>query len=225
MSRSDVSLDVTASLGSSIGGLKIGVDRSFLGQHLADRRLSSCFEEALSVLVAEGATLVDISIPHYAALAAASTIGWPSEAMAIHRSNLQTRWDDYGRPTRLTIAVGALVSSADYVQAQRVRRVGARAIGQLLRTTCDVIATPTTSIGAPPIEGLDFDDLAPTVFCEAWNSVGFPAISVPMGFGERGLPLGLQLVGPLLSDPLVIQVADAYQRRTDWHLRRAELVA
>jgi aspartyl-tRNA(Asn)/glutamyl-tRNA(Gln) amidotransferase subunit A len=56
-----------------------------------------------------------------------------------------------------------------------------------------------------------------------WNGVGLPALSVPMGFSAGGLPLGLQIAGPAFSEALLLRVGDAYQRRTDWHLRRPPL--
>jgi aspartyl-tRNA(Asn)/glutamyl-tRNA(Gln) amidotransferase subunit A len=52
---------------------------------------------------------------------------------------------------------------------------------------------------------------------------GQPAISVPCGFTEGGLPIGLQLLGPWFEEPLLLQVADAYEQATEWHLRRPPL--
>jgi aspartyl-tRNA(Asn)/glutamyl-tRNA(Gln) amidotransferase subunit A len=121
------------------------------------------------------------------------------------------------------MATGAFVTSADYVQAQRVRRVGAAAVAELMQTRCNVIVTPTAAVGAPKVDGLDFATVVASVFTPVWNAVGFPALSVPMGFTATGLPLGLQIAGLPYADATVLQVGDAYQQVTDHHLRVPEL--
>jgi aspartyl-tRNA(Asn)/glutamyl-tRNA(Gln) amidotransferase subunit A len=216
--------DVLGDLDGDLRALRIGVDRTVLRRHPGDPILADVFDAAIDVLESAGASMVDVEIPYYEELCVATMSGWTGEALAIHRQDLQTRWSDYGRGTRLNIATGALVTSQDYVQAQRVRRVGAAAISCILGETCDVIVTPTAAVGAPKVDGLKFEEVIKSVYTPVWNGVGFPALSVPMGKTVGGLPLGLQIAGQPYADGLVLKVGDAYQRVTDHHLAMPGLV-
>jgi aspartyl-tRNA(Asn)/glutamyl-tRNA(Gln) amidotransferase subunit A len=211
-----------SSLTGDLQGVRVGVDRSLQDRFPVDPALPECFEAAIGVLADAGATIVDITLPHYEALTSATMNGWPAEALANHRQDLQTRWLDYGRPTRAVLAAGALVSGNDYVQAQRVRTVGVQAM-KVLFESCDVVITPTAGVGALPIEGLDFASVIASVFTPVWNAVGFPALSAPMGFTAAGLPLGLQIAALPFADAVALSVAAGYQHHSDWHLRQPQL--
>lgn len=215
--------DFVGALDGDLAGLRVGVDRTLLEHPHRDPALVEVFEAALQALAAGGAVIVEVVIPHYEALTSATMTGWPAEALATHLGDLQSRWFDYGRPTRMVMATGALLQSQDYVQAQRVRRVGAEAIAEMMTQTCDVIVTPTAPVGAPKLDGLAFDKIVGRIFTPVWNAVGFPALSVPMGMSSEGLPLGLQIAGLPYADGQVLKVGDAYQRITDHHLMHPEL--
>jgi aspartyl-tRNA(Asn)/glutamyl-tRNA(Gln) amidotransferase subunit A len=211
--------DYASRLDGSLDGLVIGVDRLAGLAVEADPELEARFAAALAALEAAGASVVEVEIPLYRQLTTTTMIGELSEAFAFHRERMRMRWEDYGAATRLTIATGGLVSGADYVQAQRVRRAGQAAIAELFRRV-DLIVTPTAAIGAQPLEGLDFAEIIDAIHTPVWNAVGNPAMSVPIGPSAEGLPLAMQIVGPLLGDGSVLRAGDAFQRRTDWHLRQ-----
>jgi aspartyl-tRNA(Asn)/glutamyl-tRNA(Gln) amidotransferase subunit A len=129
------------------------------------------------------------------------------------------------------LAAGLLISSADYVQAQRVRSWARREVGLMLESV-DAVVTPTTGFGAPPLAGLEPSSLGRRrpIFAGFWNAIGFPAIAVPMGAtsappGALGLPLSLQIAGRPFDEATVLRVADAYQQRTTWHRQLPPLVA
>jgi aspartyl-tRNA(Asn)/glutamyl-tRNA(Gln) amidotransferase subunit A len=201
-------------LDSDVTGLRIGVDRALVEQ--AEPGVAQCVEEALAALADAGARLVDVTVPLYAELRTATLVCVCVEALGYHRATLRERWDDYGVSARSTFATGALFTATDLVQAQRVRRVGARAVAELLREV-DVLASPTNLVGPPPILDLDFPRVAEVVATQVWNAVGLPALSAPAGLAD-GLPVGLQLVGRAFEDATVLRAADALQRVTDWHL-------
>lgn len=117
---------------------------------------------------------------------------------------------------------GTLIPAVDYLRAQQIRRHAVRALDVLL-ARYDAIVCPTTAVVASPLD-VRFDEYAGQVrrlaIGAAGNLAGLPAISLPNGFGERGLPTGLQLVGRAGSEASLLAVARAYQARTDWHLRR-----
>jgi aspartyl-tRNA(Asn)/glutamyl-tRNA(Gln) amidotransferase subunit A len=117
----------------------------------------------------------------------------------------------------LSLGAGALISSSDYQQAQRVRRIGrSKLLAQF--DSVDALVMPTSTIVAPPLDSISLGSVDDALLTEVWNSVGFPALSVPMGVGAAGLPLSLQIITRPFADALALQIGDAYQQITDWHM-------
>ncbi|MDG2114345.1 MAG: amidase family protein, partial [Actinomycetota bacterium] len=140
---------------------------------------------------------------------------------AWHRRQLSERWADYGRPTRLTISQGALISGGDLVQIERVRHIARQAVlDQMDAADVTVLVSPTTGYAATPFSGADPKAVSmAAIHTPAWNSTGFPALSIPMGFDEDHLPCGLQIIGRPFSDDAVLAVGHRYQQLTSWHER------
>jgi aspartyl-tRNA(Asn)/glutamyl-tRNA(Gln) amidotransferase subunit A len=113
-----------------------------------------------------------------------------------------------------------LLSSADYVQAQRVRNVLKREFAAVLQKV-DVIVSPTMSSTAPPFATVDGMTTArrPS-FTGPYNLTGMPAISVPCGFTAAGLPVGLQIAGKPFDEPTVLRMAYTYQQHARWFEKR-----
>ena len=211
------------SLTGELSGVRIGVDRlDRVAGAVADPALVSVFAAALDVLAAAGADLIEVELPFYPELAAASTVITLSEGLAYHRADLATRAADFYANTRTTIGLAEGFSAADYVQAQRVRRAGQDAVAALFERV-DLIVTPTAAVAATPYARLDqmFESGEFfAVYAPYWNVVGNPALSVPMGFNAEGMPLGLQLIGAPFDEANVLRAGDAYQSRTGWHRLR-----
>ena len=113
------------------------------------------------------------------------------------------------------------IPAKDYINAQRIRPHIQRAMDALL-APYDALVTPTLSLVANPLDQ-DFD-----AYHRPWsgmpiggagNAAGIPAISVPNGFGERGLPTGIKFVGRAFEENRLLAVARTYQEATDWHQR------
>jgi aspartyl-tRNA(Asn)/glutamyl-tRNA(Gln) amidotransferase subunit A len=88
----------------------------------------------------------------------------------------------------------------------------------------DVLLTPTMVNTAPTLDSYNPDAFIknPT-FTGLWNATGLPAMSIPCGAAAAsGLPIAMQIVGRPFDEPMVLRVADAYQRLTDWHTRRPD---
>ena len=117
-----------------------------------------------------------------------------------------------------------MLSAADYVTAQRARRVACAALDEVL-STVDVIITPATATGAPAYDGIDMATLMSLIFTGAFNSTGLPVLAAPAGFTAAGLPLSVQVIGRPLADATVLAVGDALQRRTTAHLCEPEIAA
>ncbi len=122
------------------------------------------------------------------------------------------------------------IRARDYLRAMRLRTVLQERLRTLFRDVDVLLSfgrhTTATYIGDPldrVVPATQAQAQRPTgnvALIPAGNLAGLPAIFFPCGFGTDGLPVGLQLVGPPLSEPLLVALAEAYQRATDHHLRR-----
>ena len=218
--------DYTLALGGDLTGIRIGVDSLQRFAVNGDSAVAERFERAVESMAALGATLVPVQLPYYREVAAAARITSRSEAFAYHALDMQSRWDEYFAATRQGVGSSPFNTGADYVQAQRVRRVGQKAIAELF-STVDIILTPMASTEAPTIDSLaqSFGDRFALVHAAYWNGLGHPALSVPMGYGESGLPLGLQVIGKPFDESGVLKVGDAFQQVTTWHRDVAPMIA
>ncbi len=170
-------------------------------------------------LVAAGATVTEVVVPHAREAKDALSIAAVVEGYAYHRNNLGSRWEDFGWNTRDFLGRAATFSAADYVQTQRVRRLFRAEVATVFETV-DVLLTPTmTGTAEPAVE----NDTSRAIFefpnfMGQWNLAGLPAGAAPCGFGASGLPMSFQIVGRAFDEATVLKVVDAYQRATDWHL-------
>jgi aspartyl-tRNA(Asn)/glutamyl-tRNA(Gln) amidotransferase subunit A len=215
--------DFTAALTGDLTGLRIGVERRIpLTAPDADPALAPAVEATATHLTEAGAEVVEVELPMYGALADADIVIMAAEAFSYHRDAMaRGRWEDYGRYTRAFIAQGALLSAADYVTAQRARRVAVTALAGVL-SGLDAIITPTCAAGAPSYDGLDLATLMPMIFTGAFNSTGLPVLAAPAGFTAAGLPLSMQVIGHPLAEATVLAIGDALQRVTAHHLAEPE---
>lgn len=214
--------DYAAALDGDLTGVRIGVDRlAGVGGAAVDPAVAPALDAAVEALAQRGADVVEVVLPHHAEMVAADLITMISEAFTYHLPDLRTRWTDFFRATRSLVGTGAFYTAADYVQAQRARRVAQQALAELY-TRVDLVVTPTASVGALPIEGISDivqDSAFAAIHTPYWDSTGNPVISAPMGFTADGLPLSLQVAGRPFEEATVLRAADAYQRATDWHLQ------
>ncbi len=111
------------------------------------------------------------------------------------------------------------VLAKDYIKAMRLRRLMAKDADQVT-SQFDALVAPTRTAVAPPLDR-DFDRSAPSsgvdTMLAVGNGAGLPAISVPSGFSQEGLPTGIQFMGRAYGENGILAVARAYQSLTDWH--------
>lgn len=217
--------DMTGLLDGAVAGLRIGVPRDyFFTVEKLDPEVKAAVEAAIEQLKAAGATIVEVTIRNADLARMASRISSTCEAFAYHLPDLQTQPEKYGRYARRAVLLGSLFSGADYVQAQRFRAVFKAEVDSVLGPQADVLIVPTMLATAPLIEGYNpMSSVVSPGFTPQWNLTGLPSISIPCGFSEAGLPIGMQVVGQAFDEPTVFKVADAYQQLTDWHLRAPEI--
>ncbi len=249
LDRDSTSLDVpaedfTAKLNDSIEGLRIGVPAEFFGEGLsADVRAT--VDAALKEYEKLGAKLVPISLPRTELSVPVYYILAPAEASSNlsrfdgvkfgHRAKdfadlndmyKKTRAEGFGDEVKRRIMIGAYVLSegyydAYYLQAQKIRRMIADDF-QAAFKDCDVIAGPAAPTTAWAIGGKadPVSNYLADVFTLPASLAGLPGLSLPAGFGDGGMPVGLQLIGNYFSEARLLNAAHRFQQATDFHLQR-----
>ncbi|MCW2540235.1 MAG: Amidase [Frankiales bacterium] len=215
--------DYVGALTGSMEGLKVGVDTSFLDWQTCDPDVASLTRAAIAVFKDAGAIVTEVKLPFWDELCTSTMAGLIAEALSYHRGDMIARWNDYGYGTRMAIGTAMMMTAADFVQAQRVRRVGVRAVTELFGQY-DVLINPTCLVPPPPVDNLTFGELIPSILTPYWNATGNPAMSVPMGLTSAGLPVGLQIAGRPFEESTVFRAGDAFQLLTDHHLQESTLV-
>ena len=207
----------TAQLGRDIKGLRVGVLRHFYTRDMqADTEMTASIDNAVKKLAALGAEISEVSSAPLGEYLACNRTILTSEAFAVHEKWLRERPQDYGALARERIMAGAFVRAADYVNATRLRRKLTAAFHALFGEV-DVIVTASAMDPACRID--DEKAVNYTYGRQArapFNVTGSPAVSVPTGFTQSGLPLGMQLVGKPFSEALLYRVAYAYEQAMPW---------
>lgn len=235
-----------ATAAQPLKGLRIGLPKEFFGAGVA-ADVSGVVRAALAEYEKLGATLVDVSLPRTELSIPVYYIIAPAEASSNlsrfdgvrygHRANQYTdlldmyrksRSEGFGPEVKRRIMIGTYVLShgyydAYYLQAQKLRRMIADDF-QACFTQCDLIAGPVSPTVAWKIGGKT-DPVAnylADIFTLPGSLAGLPGMSVPAGFGEAGLPVGLQLIGNYWQEAQLLHAAHAFQQVTDFHLRTPE---
>lgn len=206
--------DYSAALVDNIKGMTIGVPRHFFWSDdpRIDQETLRVVDSAVQTLANLGATIQEVTVPMLQYAGAAQPAIMLSEAFAYHQRLLRSQPGEFGDMVRARFRTGGLFSSADYVQAQRVRNVLKRDFATVLQQV-DVVVSPTMSSPAPAFATIDGMTTArrPS-FTGPYNMTGMPAISIPCGFTAAGLPVGLQIAGKPFDEPTVLRVAYTYQQ-------------
>ena len=182
------------------------------------------FEKALEVLAPTVTITRDVEWPDFPWGPAVGTIVNAEGATAFHELLDSGRVKELTCPACRSGAYSALLTPAvDYLQAMRLRRPMKRAVAKLFEAY-DAVISPTRATVAYPTDK-NFEDAYPGIgggpaLIPAGNLCGLPALALPNGFGENGLPTSFALMGPAFSEARLIQAGVYYQSHTDWHLRR-----
>ena len=236
--------DYTRTLGDSIKGLRIGLPKEFFGPGVAPDVMIA-LEEALQQLRKLGAETVPISLPRTELSIPVYYIIAPAEASsnlsrfdgvkfghrAANYTDLadmyrKTRAEGFGDEVKRRIMIGTYVLShgyydAYYLQAQKIRRMIVDDFQQAFKV-CDVIAGSVAPTVAWKIGGKS-DPVAnylADIFTLPGSLAGLPGMSVPAGFGEGGMPVGMQLIGNYFKEGQLLNVAHQLQQATDFHLQQ-----
>lgn len=239
--------DYTRDLNKPLAGLRIGLPTEFFGEGMADD-VRATVEAALEQCRQLGATTVEVSLPNSGLSVPAYYVIAPAEASsnlsrfdgvrygyrAPEYGNLddmyaKTRAQGFGPEVKRRILIGTYVLShgyydAYYLQAQKIRRLIAADFVEAFKS-CDVImgpASPDTAFAFGEKSGDPVKMYLSDIYTISTNLAGLPGMSIPAGFGNNRLPVGLQIIGNYFEEAKMLNVAHQYQLATDWHKQMPE---
>jgi aspartyl-tRNA(Asn)/glutamyl-tRNA(Gln) amidotransferase subunit A len=237
---------ITPVLDDPVRPLTIGVPREYFGAGLA-AEVEGPVRDALQVYQGLGATLQDVSLPHtpyaiatYYLIATAEASSNLARYDGVHYGQRAPQFDDlidmmcksrgagFGKEVKHRIMLGTYALSSGYIDAYylkalKVRRLIKNDFDQAF-AQCDVIMGPTSPTPAFKIGAKVNDPLAmylSDIYTISANLAGLPGISVPCGFTQDDLPIGLQIMAPPLAEEKLLRVARMFEKEAAWHKRRA----
>jgi aspartyl-tRNA(Asn)/glutamyl-tRNA(Gln) amidotransferase subunit A len=240
--------DYTKACVSDVKGLRLGVPKEYYAEGVAPE-IAASVRAAVAKLEELGATVEECSLPVTEYALATYYIIAPAEASSNlarydgvrfgHRTAKatnpldlfkKTREEGFGAEVKQRIMIGTYALSAGYydafyLKAQQVRTLIKQDFDKAF-SKFDALVTPTAPTPAFKIGEKADDPLAmklSDILTIPVNMAGIPALSLPCGFSEGGLPIGLQLIGPAFSEETLLRIAYTYEQATDWHTRRAAL--
>ena len=236
--------DYSRDMAQPLTGVRIGLPKEFFAPGMDDD-VRAAVDAALAVYRQLGAVTVEVSLPNSGLSVPAYYVIAPAEASsnlsrfdgvrygyrAADYADLvemysRSRAQGFGAEVKRRILVGTYVLShgyydAYYLKAQKIRRLIANDFAEAFKQ-CDVIMGPTSPFVAFPI-GAKSDDpvqmYLSDIYTVSANLAGLPGLSLPCGFGNANMPVGLQILGPWFGEAKMLNVAHRYQQATDWHLR------
>ena len=235
-------------LDKSIEGLTLGLPREFFNK-LDNPEVEEALSNAKRLYEKLGCKFVDLSLPHLDYGIAAYYVIAPSEASSNlarydgvkygHRADkydgmidmyCKTRAEGFGSEVKRRIMLGTYALSSGYYDAYYVKAAKIRSLitndFKEAFNKCDAIFCPTAPSPAFKL-GEKMDDpiqmYLTDVFTIPVNMAGLPGISIPGGFSQSGLPIGIQLIAPHFEEARLIQLSSSFQRDTDFHLKKASL--
>lgn len=208
--------DYTADLDKGVEGLRIGYAREFFtASKGVSEEVVETIDSAAARLASLGAVVEEVTMPDFDLMKACGRVILQAEGYAIHERNLRERPRDYGRYTYQRLTGGAALTSADYIQAVRVRHELARQLNTGLFTRYDALITTVALAAAAPYTDFPLDwpppSLAVAVQTAPFNVTGHPALVVPAGFSSNGLPFGLQIIGRYFDERNVLRIGQAWE--------------
>jgi Asp-tRNAAsn/Glu-tRNAGln amidotransferase A subunit and related amidases len=225
--------DYTAALTADLKGLTLGIVREMTWPEGVHPEVAGAMQEAIEVLEGLGATVKEVSLARakYAVPLQLLTSDSDIAAMML-KQWLRTRWHDFDVGTRTRLAAGCLIPAAVYHRAMRgralVRREVLQALGGVDALLCPTNLNPPGRIDATKetvdsAEAMQHKVILRRISTYPFSMANVPAIAVPAGFTQAGLPVSLQIAAKPFDEATVFRVAHAFERATAWHTRHPDL--
>ena len=231
-------------LTGDIKGVRVGIPKEYFVTGM-QAEVEQSVRLAIRQFEKNGALIEEISLPHteYAvavyyivATAEASSnlarydgmrYGYRAEAKDLTETYMITRDDGFGAEVKRRIMLGTYALSAGYydayyLKAQRVRALIKRDFDEAFKR-CDVIVTPTAPTTAFKLAEKTQDPLRmylSDIFTISINLAGVPALSLPCGFDQTGMPIGMQIIGKHFDEGTILRLAHHYEQSTEWHKQK-----
>ncbi|MEV8468694.1 amidase [Fluviibacterium sp. DFM31] len=198
----------------SLDGQRIGYARAWSLSPDAHPQIVHTTDAAASTLSLCGAEIRRVTLPPLPLMTAAAAVLIHAEGFQTHRAHLAGDGGRMGRMPYQSMAAGAVLTESDIAEARRAAGLLRACLDALLQEV-DALILPTTLTPAPAFAEFASGQARWTPMCTLpFSMTGHPALSVPMGFSD-GLPLGLQIVGRFDTEPLLLQIAAAFENATD----------
>jgi aspartyl-tRNA(Asn)/glutamyl-tRNA(Gln) amidotransferase subunit A len=238
-----------ASLASGLKGLKIGIPKEYFVTNGLDPEVAASVKNAIGIIEESGAERIDISLPHTQYAVAVYYVIAPSEASSNlarydgvkygFRNNAdtsligmyrRTRSSGFGPEVQRRIIIGTYCLSAGYYDAYfgKASQVRTLIMNDFKKSFehCDVILCPVAPTPAFKL-GEKIDDpltmYLSDIFTLSANLAGIPGMSIPCGFSQQGLPIGLQLMAKHFNEEVLFKVAYNFEQATDFHKKKPTL--
>lgn len=216
--------DFCADLSRGLDGLRIGVPTDYFFDESVDSEIVDAVRTAIDLLEANGAELVELSMPWVRKGRPINYGVILPEVVSVHEKLLAEHADLYTPAVRSRIQSGFNVPAIDYVRAKRAREWFNHQMAESMKRV-DVLVTPSVPIQTPTIQdctpapgkitaGADLPK-----FTGVFDVTGQPSHSIPCGFTRDGMPIGLMITGHPFDESTVLRVGHAYEQLTDWHQR------
>jgi aspartyl-tRNA(Asn)/glutamyl-tRNA(Gln) amidotransferase subunit A len=236
--------DYTRDLEKPLAGLRIGLPKEFFGDGM-DTDVRAAVDAALDEYRKLGATMVEVQLPNSGLSVPAYYVIAPAEASSnlsrfdgvrfgyrapeyadLAEMYSRSRAQGFGAEVKRRILIGTYVLShgyydAYYLKAQKIRRLIAADFQEAFKN-CDVIMGPTSPSVAFAFGAKSADPVQmylSDIYTISTNLAGLPGMSLPCGFGNNNMPVGLQIIGDWFGEAKMLNVAHQYQKVTDWHTR------
>jgi aspartyl-tRNA(Asn)/glutamyl-tRNA(Gln) amidotransferase subunit A len=212
-------------LGGDLNGLKVGVITEFMDSILVEPAVRQSVSSAIATLGELGATVEEVSIPMSMDAGVASAVLLAVEPALAQQDWIKDRIHDYGHDVRIMLLTGSILPAQAYYKAQKLRTMLRQQVLDSLEKY-DVLVLPTSGKGAqpreedPPITSKETAGRLAFLFTRIFNLASCPAMSVPCGFDDRNMPVGLQIGARPGAEETIFKVAHAYEQATSWHTMR-----
>lgn len=213
--------DFTVGLTKGIKGLVLGVPQQHYFEGL-DPEVERVVRAALRLLEHLGARLEPVTLPLAGQLEPAYQVIVAVEAFAAHAARLRQQAAEYSARSRRRIACGAFYSAVEYERALQIRRMWMQELDGVMQRV-DALVTPTLPYPAFTIEVQRTGPPDSSWGTRQFNLSGLPALTVPCGFTDTSLPVGLQFAAGAFDEATLFRVGHAYEQAAGWHTRRPSL--
>ena len=218
-------LDYRQALSGDLNGLKIGVITEFMESDLVEPKVRQTVSDSFATLGELGATVEEVSVPLSMDAGVASAVLLAVEPALAQQDWIKDQLQDYGHDVRILLLTGSLLPAQAYYKAQKLRTMLRQQVLDFLEKY-DVLVLPTSGKGAqpleqdPPVTSKETASRLAFLFTRIFHLASCPAMSVPCGFDDQGMPVGLQIGARPGAEETIFKVAHAYEQATGWHTMR-----